>query len=95
VSNETPRDLIARADAARRTAEMADWARTKIRLRDKPIQRGGLLRFRKDRPGDRECVFSAEETAAIYDALAIVKRDALARADALDARVTTTEGAEQ
>lgn len=85
----TPRELLAQADRERATVSAADWARAKIRLGEKPVQRGGLLRFRKGRPEERECVFDAGQTAAIYAALAIVRDDAKRRADELEARVTT------
>lgn len=93
-SKQTPRELLAQADRERATVSAAEWARTNIRLGERPVQREGLLRFRKKRPEDRECVFDAAQTAAIYGALAIVRDNARRRAEELEARVTATTPAE-
>lgn len=89
--SETPRDLLARADRHRHTESAAEWARTKIRLGETPIMRRGVLTFRKKPDVYRECEFTAEETRAIYAALAIVRQENREAAAALEKRVTTTE----
>lgn len=87
---QTARNLIAAADQHRATAEGAEWARNKIRLWERPVVRKGLLGFRRKSEAHRELEFTAAETAAIYEALRIVRDDANRKADDLDCRVTTT-----
>lgn len=87
----TPREVINAADRHRAAERAADWAQTKIRLGEKPVQRRGLLGFRKRSDAYREMEFTAEETRAIYEALSIVRRDHRDEAARYEAMVTTEE----
>lgn len=77
MSDATPRELLAIADRHKRLADAADSARAKIRLGERPVQRGGLLGFLRRQPHQVDVFFDADETAAIYDALAIVRNDSM------------------
>jgi hypothetical protein len=92
-SEQSPRDLLARADAERHTARWADDMLGTLRL-GRPVtlsemhQRGPFGRKRKyhyvldDRmPG--------QAVAALYRALRLVRDEANTNADALEAQVTT------
>ncbi|MFB7798955.1 hypothetical protein [Isoptericola sp. NPDC056134] len=92
MSTNPARALLDEADRHHKTARGADRAMTKIRLGERPQTRRGLLGFwREDAP--RPCEFDHEETAAIYEALAIVRDRSHEAAAKVEARVTVTEEA--
>jgi hypothetical protein len=89
VSERTPREILAEADWHRQREQAANLARAKIRLGEKPVQRRGLLGFRKKPDAYRELEFDRDETNAIYEALAIVQRDYREAAKRLEEGVFT------
>lgn len=94
MSNMTPRELLAAADRHRRTERAAEYARVRIRLWEKPVQRKGLLGFlAKATDTAPDQFFTAAETDAIYEALLIVQRENREAADRYEQRVTTSGSA--
>lgn len=80
------RDKLAKADRLRAISNAAEAARSKIRLSQEPAARNGWLGFRK-RPAGHEVFFTAEETAAIYCALAKVRDEHRDSADQIEREV--------
>jgi hypothetical protein len=74
---KTPRELLAAADDAKRTADAAEFARTLIRLFEQPEVKRGLLGFwrRAERENEEPFVLDEATTAAVYDALELVRDD--------------------
>ena len=85
------REILDRVDRLRRTAHAAEVMRAKIRLFEKPVLRQGLLGFRAKTEGDREQFLDADETLAVYEALADVRNRLDAEASELEKRVTVQE----
>lgn len=83
-----PRELLAQADRWKATARGAERVRALIRLGEQPQVRRGLLgMFRRDDDRREPVVLSADDTFAVYEALATVRDDAERRAAEIEARV--------
>lgn len=87
MTTETARDLLARADQERRTADAVEMIGVNFRLGSALAVRRGLFGWRKSTDGWRE--LTAAESLALYRAAQIVRREALAEAERLEARVRT------
>ena len=89
---QTPRELLAEADRQRSIAAGAESIRSTFRLGMSLAAKRGLFGIRPlSRRTDNEFrALSGSESMALYQAAEIVRREALARAEELEARVTTT-----
>lgn len=86
MSEQTPRELLAEADRERRTAEACESLQREVRLGGSVALKRGLFGRRRD--DGRVNYLTGAESRAVYLALRIVRQEAEARADALEARVT-------
>lgn len=95
VSAETARDLLARADRERRTAAAVEMIGVTFRLGQTLAVKPGLFGWRlmNRRPSEPEFrALTDAESLALYRAAQIVRKQALADAEALEARVKTIGG---
>lgn len=81
------REALDMVDRYERTSHGAENARGSIRLGQQPAMRGGVLGFWRRHPEGHDYPFTAEETSAIYEALATVRDDFARKARDLEATV--------
>lgn len=92
---ESARHLLEEADAERRVAEAVKMIGVSFRLGHSLAVKPGLFGWRRlsPRPSEPEFqVLTSDESAALYRAAQIVRREALARAAELEARVGVSDG---
>jgi hypothetical protein len=91
MTKETTRDLIAEADRLKRWSQEAEFARTLIRLWERPKMRKGLLGFFGRSSGYEDVQFNQAQTDAIYQALARVRDDYARQAEEIERRIPAPE----
>ena len=89
MSEQDPRVILERADRERGVARGVEMIGVNFRLGLTLGVKRGLFGYRKS-DGDFRAL-TADESLALYRAAQIVRREALANAEALEAKVTTVK----